>query len=111
VELALLSGLRGTEESIAGKQRPPLMAGVIDGWVGLIGVKEGGLWQVLVVFKPNRIICKHTDANCSSFHLKVFLGLSNPQGQRQTSTLYIARDSFGERRAKFNLGMSRTSQM
>jgi hypothetical protein len=33
---------------------------------------------VLVVLKPNRIIRKHTDANYSSFHLRVFLGLSNP---------------------------------
>jgi hypothetical protein len=109
VELALLSGLRGTEEAIAGEQRPPLMAGVIDGWVGLIGVKEGGLWQVLVVFKPNRIICKHTDANCSSFHLRVFLGSLNPQGQRQNSTLSIPHDNFGERKAKFNLETSMTT--
>jgi hypothetical protein len=29
------------------------------------------------VFKPNRIICKRTYANYSSFHLRVFLGLSN----------------------------------
>jgi hypothetical protein len=38
------------------------------------------LSQLLAVLKPNRIICKHTDVNCSSFHLRVFLGLSNPQG-------------------------------
>jgi hypothetical protein len=31
----------------------------------------------LVVLKPNRIIHKRTDANCSSFHLRVLLGLSN----------------------------------
>jgi hypothetical protein len=37
---------------------------------------------VLAILKPNRIIRKRTDANCSSFHLRVFLGLSNPQGQR-----------------------------
>jgi hypothetical protein len=37
---------------------------------------------LLAVHKPNRIIHKRTDANCSSFHLRVFLGLSNPQGQR-----------------------------
>jgi hypothetical protein len=49
--------------------------------------------------------------NCSSFHLRVFLGLSNPWGQRQTSTLSILRDNFGERKAKFNLGTSRISQM
>jgi hypothetical protein len=34
--------------------------------------------SLLAVLKPNRIICKRTDANCSSFHLRVFLGLSNP---------------------------------
>jgi hypothetical protein len=34
--------------------------------------------SLLVVLKPNRIIHKCTDANCSSFHLRVFLGLSNP---------------------------------
>jgi hypothetical protein len=66
---------------------------------------------LLVVLKPNRIIRKCTDANCSSFHLRVFLGLSNPQGQRQTSTLSIPCDNFGERKAKFNLEMSRTTQM
>jgi hypothetical protein len=65
---------------------------------------------VLAVLKPNRIIRKRTDANCSSFH-RVFLGLSNPQGQRQTSTLSILRDNFGERNAKFKLGMSGTTQM
>jgi hypothetical protein len=66
---------------------------------------------LLAVLKPNRIILKHTDANCSSFHIRVFLGLSNPQGQRQTSTLSIPHDNFGERKAKFNLGMSRITQM
>jgi hypothetical protein len=66
---------------------------------------------LLVVLKPNRIIHKCIDANCSSFHLRVFLGLSNPQGQRQTSTVSIPYDNFGERKAKFNLEMSRTSQM
>jgi hypothetical protein len=35
---------------------------------------------LLAVLKPNRIIHKCTDANCSSFHLRVLLGLSNPQG-------------------------------
>ena len=67
--------------------------------------------SLLAVLKPNRIIRRRTDANCSSFHLRVFLGLSNPQGQRQTSTLSIPRDNFGERKAKFNLEMSRTTQM
>jgi hypothetical protein len=38
--------------------------------------------KLLAVLKPNRIICKCTDANCRSFHLRVFIGLSNPQGQR-----------------------------
>jgi hypothetical protein len=67
--------------------------------------------SLLAVLKPNRIIRKHTDANCSSFHLRVFLGLSNPQGQRQTSTISILCDNFGERKAKFNLEMSRTTQI
>jgi hypothetical protein len=67
--------------------------------------------QVLAVLKPNRIIRKRTEANCSSFHLRVFLGLSNPQGQRQTTTISIPRDNFGERKAKFNLEVSRTTQM
>jgi hypothetical protein len=40
-----------------------------------------------------------------------FLGLSNPQGQKQTSTLSIPCDNFAEREAKFNLEMSRTTQM
>jgi hypothetical protein len=40
------------------------------------------------------------DANCSSFHLRMFLGLLNPQEQR-----------FDERKTKFNLEMSRTTQM
>jgi hypothetical protein len=66
---------------------------------------------VLAVLKPKRIICKRTDANCSSFHLRVFLELSNSQGQRQTSTIYIPRDNFGERKAKFNIETSRTTQM
>jgi hypothetical protein len=67
--------------------------------------------QLLAVLKPNRIIRKRTDANCNNFHLKVFLWLLNPQGQRQTSTLSISCDNFGERKAKFNLEMSRTTQM
>jgi hypothetical protein len=50
-------------------------------------------FRVLAVLKSNRLIRKHTDANCSSFHLRVFLGLSNPQGQRQTSILSIPRDN------------------
>jgi hypothetical protein len=66
---------------------------------------------VLAVLKPNRIICKCTDANCSSFHLRVFLGLLKPQGQRQTSTISIPHDNFRERKAKFNLETSRTTQM
>jgi hypothetical protein len=66
---------------------------------------------VLAVLKLNRIIRKRTDANCSSFHLRVFLGLSNPQGQRQTSTLSIPHDNFGERKVKFNLETSRTTKM
>jgi hypothetical protein len=67
--------------------------------------------SLLVVLKPDRIIRKHTDVNCSSFHLRVFQGLSNPQGQRQTNTISIPHDNFRERKAKFNLEMSRTTQM
>jgi hypothetical protein len=66
---------------------------------------------MLVVLKPNRIIRKRTNVNCSSFHLSVFLGLSNPQGQRQTSTLSIPHDNFREIKAKFNLDTSRITQM
>jgi hypothetical protein len=51
------------------------------------------------------------DANCNSFHLTVFLGLLNPQGQKQTSILSIPHDNFGERKAKVNLETSRTTQM
>jgi hypothetical protein len=67
--------------------------------------------SLLAVLKPNRIIHNCMDANCSSFHLRVFLGLSNPYRQRQTITLSIPRDNFGERKAKFNLETSRTTQM
>jgi hypothetical protein len=67
--------------------------------------------SLLAVLKPNRIIRKRMNANCTSFHLRVYLGLSNPQGQRQTSTISITRDNFGERNAKFNLETSRTTQM
>jgi hypothetical protein len=67
--------------------------------------------NLLVVHKPNRRIRKRTDVNFSSFHLRVFLELLNPQGQRQTSTLSIWRDNFGERKAKFNLDTSMTTQM
>jgi hypothetical protein len=67
--------------------------------------------RVLMVLKPNRIIRECTDANCSSFHLRVFLGLSNPQGKGQTSSISIPCDNFGERKPKFNLETSRTTQM
>jgi hypothetical protein len=67
--------------------------------------------MLLAVLKPNIIIHKRMNANCISFHLRVFLGLSNPQGQRQTSTIYIPRDNFGERKAKFKLETSSTTQM
>jgi hypothetical protein len=30
------------------------------------------------------------------------VGLLNPKGQRQTSTLSIPRDNYGERKAKFH---------
>jgi hypothetical protein len=36
---------------------------------------------LLAVLKPNRMISKRMDTNYSSFHLRIFLGLSNPQGQ------------------------------
>jgi hypothetical protein len=36
--------------------------------------------RLLAILKPNRIIRMRMDANCSRFHLRVFLGLSNPQG-------------------------------
>jgi hypothetical protein len=72
---------------------------------------SGMMSLLLAVLKSSRIIHKHIDANCSSFHLRGFLGLSNPQGQRQTSTISISRDNFGQRKAKFNLEMSRTTQM
>jgi hypothetical protein len=52
----------------------------------------------LVVLKPSRIIRRGTNANCSSFHLRVFLGLLNQQGQRQTSTISIPRYNFGEKK-------------
>jgi hypothetical protein len=73
------------------------MLGVVGGslcvrglsMISCLGPSSGGsVWTsyqsayVLTVLKPNRIICKHTDVNCSSFHLTVFLGLSNSQGQR-----------------------------
>jgi hypothetical protein len=37
------------------------------------------LESLLVVLKPNKIIRKRTNANYTSFHLRVFLGLLNPQ--------------------------------
>jgi hypothetical protein len=49
--------------------------------------------SLLAVLKPNRLICKRTDANCRNFYLRVFLGLLNPQEQRQTSILSIPRDN------------------
>jgi hypothetical protein len=69
------------------------------------------LGLLLAVLKPNRIIHKYTDVNCNSFYLRVFLGLLNPQGQGQTSTISIAHDNFGKRKTKFNLETSRTTQM
>jgi hypothetical protein len=33
----------------------------------------------------------------------------NPQGERQTSIISITRDNFGDRKAKFNQEMSRTT--
>jgi polyferredoxin len=66
---------------------------------------------VLAVIKPNRITRKCTDANYSSFHLRVFLGLTNPLGHWQTSTISILCGNIGERKAMFKLDMSRTTQM
>jgi hypothetical protein len=43
---------------------------------------------LLAVLKPNKIISKRIDANCSSFHLRVFLGLSNPR-DRGRLALYL----------------------
>jgi hypothetical protein len=43
---------------------------------------------MFVVLKPNRIICMLTYANCSSFHLRVYLGLSNPMN-RSRLALYL----------------------
>jgi hypothetical protein len=48
------------------------------------------LESLLAVLKSNRIIRKRTDANCSNFHLRVFLGLSNPR-DRDRLTLYLYR--------------------
>jgi hypothetical protein len=45
---------------------------------------------VLAVLKPNRIIRKRTDINCSSFNLRVFLGLSNPKDIGRVA-LYLYR--------------------
>jgi hypothetical protein len=69
------------------------------------------LESLLAILKPDKIIHKCMNANCSSFHLRVFLGLSNSQGQKQTSTLSIPHDNFGERNTKFNLEMSMTTQL
>jgi hypothetical protein len=55
------------------------------------------MW-LLVVFKPNRLIYKCTDVNYNSFHQRVFLGLSNPQGQMQTSILSIPRDNLSKQK-------------
>jgi hypothetical protein len=35
------------------------------------------LESLLAILKPDKIIHKCMNANCSSFHLRVFLGLSN----------------------------------
>jgi hypothetical protein len=103
---------------VAGKNwllawKASLLAGGLQRTSGLIVLRVGRStrWSLLVVLKPNRIIRKSMNANCSIFHLRVFLGLSNPQGQRQTSTISIPCDNFGERKGKFNLETSRTTQM
>jgi hypothetical protein len=46
--------------------------------------------SLLVVLKANRIICKSMDANYSSFHLRVLLGLLTPR-DRGRLALYLYR--------------------
>jgi hypothetical protein len=91
--------------------RPKGVITIKDDQRDALACENASLSHMLAALKPNRIIHKCTNVNCSSFHLRVFLRLSNPQGQRQTSTLSIPRDNFGERKAKFNLETSRTTQM
>jgi hypothetical protein len=67
--------------------------------------------SLLAVLKPNRIIRKRTDANYSSFYLRVFLGLSNLRDRGRLAPISIPHDNFGERKAKFNLETSRATQM
>jgi hypothetical protein len=55
-----------------------------------LGDLEDEPTHLLVVLKPNRIIRKCTDANYSSFHLRVFLGLLNPR-DRGRLALYLYR--------------------
>jgi hypothetical protein len=47
-----------------------------------------GLHKQLAALKPNRIIRKRMNVNYSSFHLRVFLGLSNPR-DRGRLALYL----------------------
>jgi hypothetical protein len=61
-----------------------------SGFEGETHQSSGTGAPLLAVLKPNRIICKRTDANCSSFHLRVFLGLSNPRDRGRLS-LYLYR--------------------
>jgi hypothetical protein len=56
------------------------------------------LISMLAVLKQNRLIRNRTNANCSSFQLRVFLGLSNLEGQRQTSILSIPHDNLREQK-------------
>jgi hypothetical protein len=61
------------KKKAGGKDKP------LAGAPTAVAIVAGGGWgPLLAVLKPNRIIRKRTDANCSSFHSKVFLGLSNP---------------------------------
>jgi hypothetical protein len=61
-----------------------------------VGIKAEGMPMrerttgLLAVVQPNRIIHMHTDINCSGFHLRVFLGLSNPR-DRGRLALYLYR--------------------
>jgi hypothetical protein len=55
---------------------------------GIFYVAE--LESLFAVLKPNRIIHKRMDPNYSSFHIRVFLGLSNPR-DRGRPALYLYR--------------------
>jgi hypothetical protein len=66
---------------------------------------------LLAVLTPNRTIRKRTDANYSSFHLGVFLGLLNPRDRGRLALYLYRMITLVKEKAKVNLGMSRTTQM